>query len=126
MTIHVFTLVLDRAPTDAELTALVDAGRDDVIFGVEDDLPVAEFDREAPALTDAIVSAIRDVESVGLRPLRVLDQDLLTLADIADRIGRSRESVRRYATGVRGGGRRARSGPDAGGGQPGPAGPPAP
>jgi hypothetical protein len=34
----------------------------------------------------------------------VVDQDLLTLADIADRIGRSRESIRRYVTGDRGAG----------------------
>jgi hypothetical protein len=103
MTVHVFTLVLDRRPTGDELTKL-GAGCDDAVFGVDHDLPVAEFDREAPALADAIVSAVRDVESAGLRAVRVLDQDLLTLADIADRIGRSRESVRRYATGDRGGG----------------------
>lgn len=104
MATHVFTLVLDRRPTDDELDKLIDAGCDDAVFGFENDLSVAEFDREAPVLADAIVSAVRDVESVGLRAMRVLDQDLLTLADIADRIGRSRESVRRYATGARGGG----------------------
>jgi hypothetical protein len=53
-------------------------------------------------MADAIASAVLDVESVGLRAIRVMDQDLLSLADIADRIGQSRESVRRYATGARG------------------------
>lgn len=104
MATHVFTLVLDRRPNDNELAALLDAGCDDAILGVEGGLPVAEFDREAPALADAIAAAVRDIESAGLRVLRVLDQDLVTLADVADRIGRSRESVRRYATGERGGG----------------------
>ncbi|HEY8474775.1 MAG TPA: hypothetical protein VIL37_19410 [Natronosporangium sp.] len=104
MPVHVFTLVLDRRPDDDELAALLEAGCDDATFGVEHGLPIAEFDREAPALADAIASAVRDVESAGLRVLRVLEQDLVTLADIADRIGRSRESVRRYATGERGGG----------------------
>lgn len=104
MPTYVFTLVLDRRPDDDELARLLEAGCDDAIFGIENGLPVAEFDREAPAPADAIASAVRDIESAGLNVLRVLDQDLVTLADIADRIGRSRESVRRYATGERGGG----------------------
>lgn len=104
MPVHVFTLVIDRRPDDRALGALLSAGCDDATFGVERRLPVADFDREAPTLADAIASAVRDVEAAGLRVLRVLDEDLLTLADIADRAGRSRESVRRYATGVRGGG----------------------
>jgi hypothetical protein len=100
--IQMFTLVLDRAPTDEEFDALVEAGCDDASFGVEHGLAVAEFDREAPTLADAIASAVTAIESVGLRAVRVMDQDLLSLADIAERIGQSRESVRRYATGERG------------------------
>jgi hypothetical protein len=102
MTTHVFTVVLDRQPTDEELDTLFAAGCDDAAFGVEHGLPVGEFDREAPTLADAIASAVRDVESANLTAVRVLDEDLLTLADIADRIGQSRESVRRYASGERG------------------------
>src|SRR5262245_38189730 len=102
MTVHVFTLVLDREPSEDQLDALVEAGCDDAAFGVESGLPIAEFDRESPSMADAIVSAVRNLESVGLKPLRVLDTDLLTLADIAVRIGQSRESIRRYVTGERG------------------------
>lgn len=102
MTTHVFTVVLDRRPTDDELDALFVAGCDDAAFGTEHGLPVAEFDREAPTLADAIASAVRAVETAGLVALRVLDEDLVTLADVAGRIGQSRESVRRYATGERG------------------------
>jgi hypothetical protein len=104
MATHVFTLILDREPTDEEFDALVEAGCDDAAFGVDGGLAVADFDRKAPALADAIASAVRAIESVGLRAIRVVDGDLLTLADIADRIGRSRESIRRYTTGARGGG----------------------
>jgi hypothetical protein len=101
---QVFTLVLDQEPTDEQFEALVEAGCDDATFGVERGLAVAEFDREAPTLADAIASAVLAVESAGLRALRVLDEDLLTLADIADRVGQSRESIRRYASGERGAG----------------------
>ncbi|MFI6757987.1 helix-turn-helix transcriptional regulator [Micromonospora sp. NPDC050417] len=105
MTTHVFTVVLDRPPTDDELNALFTAGCDDAAFGTEAGFPIAEFDREAETMADAIASAVRNLDCVGLVSLRVLDQDLLTLADVAQRIGQSRESVRRYVTGDRGPGR---------------------
>lgn len=57
MATQVFTLVLDRRPTDDELDALYGAGCDGAIFGQEDGLPVAEFDREAPTMADAVARA---------------------------------------------------------------------
>ncbi|MGW5556617.1 helix-turn-helix transcriptional regulator [Micromonospora sp. NPDC003944] len=102
MTMHVFTLVLDRQPTDDELDALCAEGCDDAAFGTENGLPIAEFDRESDTMADAIASAVKTLDHAGLTAVRVLDQDLVTLADIAGRIGQSRESVRRYATGDRG------------------------
>src|SRR5690349_12185617 len=102
MTMHVFSVVLDRVPTDDELDALFAAGCDDAAFSMEQGLSIAEFDREAPTLADAIVSAVRDIESARLVVMRVRDEDLVTLADIGDRVGQSRESIRRYATGERG------------------------
>jgi hypothetical protein len=104
MPVHVFTIVLDRDPTDAEFDALFEATGDDPGIGNERGVPIVHFNRSAQTLADALVSAVRDIESVGLKAMRVRDDDLLTLADIADRVGRSRESVRRYATGERGGG----------------------
>jgi hypothetical protein len=35
-----------------------------------------------------VASAVRAIESAGLQVLRVPDKDLLTLADITDRMGR--------------------------------------
>lgn len=102
MTTHTFKIVLDRQPTDSELDKLFEAGCDDAVFGAERGLSIAEFDRESETLADAISAAALEIESVGLVPLRVIDEDVLTLADIADRIGQSRESIRRYATGDRG------------------------
>ncbi|WP_140157989.1 helix-turn-helix transcriptional regulator [Micromonospora sp. NBS 11-29] len=102
MTTHMFTLVLDRQPTEDELDFLGAEGCDDAAFGVENGLPVVEFDREADTMADAIASAVHNLDAAGVIALRILDQDLVTLADIADRIGQSRESVRRYATGDRG------------------------
>ncbi|MEU4559624.1 hypothetical protein AB0F72_14665 [Actinoplanes sp. NPDC023936] len=95
-------MVLSRRPTDEEIDRLLAEGPDDVIFGVERGVPIAEFDREAANLAEAIVSAVRDLDASGLEAVRVLDEDLVTLADVADRLGQSRESVRRYVTGERG------------------------
>ncbi len=99
-----FVLVVNRLPVDREMDLLFAGANDDVTFGTEHGLAVAEFDREAATTADAIVSAVHTIESIGLTALRVLDGDLLTLADIADRINQSRESIRRYASGDRGAG----------------------
>jgi hypothetical protein len=102
MTIQTFRLILDREPTEVELDALFEAGCDDAMFSVEGNVVIAQFDRDAETMADAIVEAVRAVETVGLVPLRAVDQDLVTLADIADRVHQSRESIRRYVTGARG------------------------
>jgi hypothetical protein len=102
MSMHHFTLVLDRQPTGAEIDALFEAGCDDASFEYGPAQSIGDFDREAPSLAAAIASAIRDIESVGFTVVGVVDYDMWTLGDVADRIGRSREAVRRYATGARG------------------------
>jgi len=100
--LYVFAVVLNHRPTETELDKFVDRDVDDATFGVERGVSVVEFDREAPSAADAVASAIRDLENAGMEPVRVIDDDLVTLADVADRVGQSRESVRRYATGDRG------------------------
>jgi len=102
MATYSFKIVLDRQPSDSELDRLFEAGCADAAFGAERGLAVAEFDREHDSLAEAIASAIKEIESVGPLPVQVIDEDILTLADIADRIGQSRESVRRYAADTRG------------------------
>lgn len=57
------------------------------------------FDHIAPTWAEAISAAIREVESVGLRVLRVDNDDWVTLGDVALKVGRSREVVRQWATG---------------------------
>src|SRR5436190_23802812 len=99
---YVFTVVLAERPTDTERNKFVDNGVEDATFGTERGVTVVEFDREAASLAEALASAVRDLEDANLVPVRVADEDLVTLADIADRVGQSRESVRRYATGDRG------------------------
>lgn len=101
-----FTLVIE-GPVMEDTTAesVFEAGCDDATFGAIDGTGYGEFIREASSFKEAVSSAIRDIESVGgLSVIRVEPDDLVTLAEIAERVGRTRESVRLLASGERGSG----------------------
>lgn len=98
-----FTLVFHGELDAAALDALFEVGCDDATVGDVDGVGYADFIREAESFDDAIRSAISQVESVpGLTVTRVEPDDLVTLSEIAQRLGRSRESVRLLAAGERG------------------------
>lgn len=100
---HEFTLVFHGELDDRALDALFQAGCDDATVGEVDGVGYADFIRAAESFGDAIRSAIGQVESVpGLTVARVEPDDLVTLSEIAQRLGRSRESIRLLAAGERG------------------------
>lgn len=104
-TSHEFTFIVDGANLDDErvIDALYDAGCDDALVSSDSGVQSIDFEREAPSLHQAILSAIADVESVaGLHVVRVVDIDLLSMSALARRTGRTRESIRLYAKGRRG------------------------
>lgn len=86
------------------LDALYAHGRDDASFGEQGGVMYAEYDREAPSLTDAVLSAIAEVEAAvpGLQVYRVEPEELVSAADIASRAGRTRESISLLIAGKRG------------------------
>jgi hypothetical protein len=83
---------------------LFEAGCDDATLSVRCGGVYLTFSRTAAALKDAILSAIRDVTraKIGAKVLRVDLCDLVAQAEIARRIGRSRQAVHQYMTGQRG------------------------
>ena len=100
-----FTLILDGdVVSEAVLNRLFEAGLDDGTFGEVDGTPVAEFDREAPSFEEAVVSVIEDIERAGpeLRVARVAPDDLVTATAIAQRTGRTRQSINQLIAGDRG------------------------
>ncbi|SRR6266851_3005572 len=103
---HDFALVLTGITevTSEMEDALFEAGCDDATLSVRFGRVYLTFTRTAPTLKDAILSAIRDVKKarVGADVLRVDNCDLVTQADIARRVGRSRQLVHQYITGERG------------------------
>lgn len=106
MAINEFTLVISGdVRAEETINALFERGCNDATFGEVDRVGYGEFHREAPSLLDAVVSAIRSVESVpGLCTLRVEPDELVTAGDIAERLSRTRESVRLLIAGERGSG----------------------
>jgi len=82
--------------------ALLSEGLDDAYVGATDDILHVDFAREAKSMTEAILSAIRDLRSVGFPVQRVASDELVTAAEVARRVGRTRESVRLLASGARG------------------------
>jgi hypothetical protein len=101
-----FALVLDGI---AQLTvemenALFEGGCDDATISVRFGRVFLTFSRTATSFKEAILSAIRDVKKakIGAEVLRIDVGNLVTQADIARHIGRSRQLVHQYLTGARG------------------------
>lgn len=106
MTTYEFTLLVEGGDlqTDESQDALFAVGCDDATIGLTAGVQYLQFDREARSLADALVSAITAVETAvpGVRVVRVAPDEYVTLAEIARRTRRTRESVRLLATGDRG------------------------
>jgi hypothetical protein len=101
---HEFVLILGPGVEvdDATADKLFEAGCDDGTFGSRGGVAYVDFTREAPTFRGAVLSAIADVRKAGLPVVRVEPDDLVSVAEIARRIGQTRESVRLYSTGERG------------------------
>ena len=100
-----FTLVLTGF--DYLTTALEDAilkACDDGTLAMAPGRPYLTFSREAASMKVAILSAIHDVRGIGMGVdvLRVDYCTLVTQAEIARKIGKSRQLVFQYIQGVRG------------------------
>lgn len=105
MKYYEFSLILNVTELDATLKDnLFEAGCDDALLGMEDGVAYLDFNREAESFNAAFSSAIQQVESVmDMGSIaRVEPDELVTLAEIGQRVGRSRESIRLLASGQRG------------------------
>jgi hypothetical protein len=92
--------------TGEQLDALYEAGCDDASFSLErDGSAVAFFDRAAKTQEDAVLSALRDIGAaqVGARVVKVAtDDDWLAASELAERVGRTRQSIGLLVRGDRG------------------------
>lgn len=83
MPIHHFTLIVDGPDVQEEalIEALFEAGCDDGLVGRSEGIQYVEFDREAPDLGAAMLSAVADVEKApGVKVARVADTGFVSMA----------------------------------------------
>jgi hypothetical protein len=84
--------------------ALARAGCDDALLGQRGGTMFAEFRRDTARFEDAVLRAIGQIEQAVPEALviRVEPDDLVSLTEIAERTGRSKEAIRLYSEGRRG------------------------
>jgi len=92
---------VDHRLSEDEVDGLFDRA-DDVTPEREQARTLLGFDRQATSLAEALVSALRDVESAWLIVGSVRSEDLVTLKEIGARTRGSDESVRLLAAEKRG------------------------
>ena len=106
MNVYEFTLIIEtQAGFENRLEdALFEAGCDDATLSFRKGIAYLNFDREAKGIESAIISAIQQVEETGLNlwVKRVEPSDLVTSAEIARRLDRSRQSIQQLVSGSRG------------------------
>lgn len=93
--------------TDSDLDALFEAGCDDATFSRERDGSIhALVDRAADSPETAVLTAIVEIEAgahIGARVVRATtEDDWLTAAEIAERLGRTRQNIGQLIRGIRG------------------------
>ena|SRR5690554_5951025 len=90
----------DLSDPEQVMDILYGAGCDDATVSVERDgsAGYADFDREATDGLSAVVSAVEQIEKAGFVAMSV-GEDLVTVADIAERTGRSQQTVSASITG---------------------------
>ncbi|MCL2089721.1 MAG: hypothetical protein FWH11_00590 [Micrococcales bacterium] len=99
---HEFTIFLDRAPSDEEYDVLYEVGFDDSTPGTHAGRGLIHVHREAESLVEAIISVCLDAVRAGFQVVALEDEDLVSLKTVAERVGRTYESVRLLAHGKRG------------------------
>ena len=101
-----FTLILTGITdfTDDQVDALFEAGCDDATVAQREGRVYITFSREAESAIAAVLSAIGDIRkaAIGASVLRVDTCNLVTQAEIARRLGRTRQSIELYVKGKRG------------------------
>jgi predicted DNA-binding transcriptional regulator AlpA len=101
MTNFVFRIQLRDAVSDEDADRLYDAFDEEIAVEDGPSGHFVGFEREAETFLDAVLEALGRVIELGFEPLAVEDE-LVSMADIAGRTGRSRQSVSMLVSGQRG------------------------
>jgi hypothetical protein len=96
-TFHLFTLILKNVNENTPHLedSLYEAGCDDALINFRNNAVFLDFERKAVSFEDAVVSAIRNVESASVHPrvAHVAPEDLVTMSEAAERLNRTRQAL---------------------------------
>ncbi len=103
--IYQFTLVLKNVEEDTLglEDSLYEAGCSDALINFRSGTVYLDFDRKAVSLEDAVVSAIKNVESSSVKAVvaSVAPEDLVTESEVAKRLDKKRQTVSLWIKGTR-------------------------
>jgi len=103
--IYQFTLILKNvdANTPGIEDSLYAAGCDDALINFRSGTVYLDFDRAASSLENAVVSAIKNVESASVAAVvaSVAPEDLVTESEVANRLNKNRQTVSLWIKGSR-------------------------
>lgn len=101
MTSFAFRIRLHDPLSDEDADRLYEAFEEEVAIEEGPKGHFVGFVREAASFLDAVLGAVKEVIDLGFEPLAVEDE-LVSIADVAKRTGRSRQSVSMLVSGKRG------------------------
>jgi hypothetical protein len=104
MKIHEFTIIASGLNPEAEdfEDRFFEAGCDDATLSFQKGVIILEFAREAVSFSNAVASACHDVLRAGASVDRIEPDYLVSLSEIAERSGKSRQAISLYTNGDRG------------------------
>ena len=104
MKTHEFTIIASGLDPEAEgyEDRLFEAGCDDATFSFQKGVIIAEFHREAVTFSAAIASAYEAMIRAGAKVERIEPDHLVSLSEIAERSGLTRQAISLYTRAERG------------------------
>jgi hypothetical protein len=100
-----FTLILKNVDENTSLLedSLYAANCDDALINFRGGAVYMDFDREAPSLEEAVISAIKNVKSASIEAeiASVAPENLVTESEIAKRLNKSRQIISLWIRGNR-------------------------
>lgn len=106
MKTHEFTIVASGLDPEADgyEDRFFEAGCDDATLSFQKGVSIAEFAREAVSFSKAVAMAYEDILKTGAKVERVEPDYLVSLSDIAERSGLTRQAISLYTKSERGSG----------------------
>lgn len=98
-----FTIVLKNIPENIDNLedSLYEAGCDDALINFRNGAVYLDFDREASSLEEAVISAIKNIQSMDAEVASIAPDNLVTESEIAKRLRVTRQTVSLWIKGKR-------------------------